>query len=272
MSAPADEPDAEARFAERFVALAPTRADRDLVDAIRPEAAIVMQAFVEAVGEGELPAIGGPELRESLTLSSLLGRRAALLEATPAAALELAPALVDALAPDLDLATLVDSLRTTILDGYVRGCEERLHAEAARRAAEAIPIVELAPGCMAVFLRGLQDADALEPRIDDLGRRLMKRDAKACIVDATDLKEPDAERAAQLFGVRAACAMLGVRDFYVGVTEPWQRALTERGVDLREITLVDRLPDALEQALEVCGLEVRAPIAIERAFRRLLGV
>ncbi|MBX3272816.1 MAG: hypothetical protein KF729_21315 [Sandaracinaceae bacterium] len=259
------------RFAAWFAERAPTRADRGRLDALRPEAATVMEAIVEAVGGGPLPRAEGPELREALTLASLLGRSAAYLELTPAAALAIGPAIVAALEGTVDLAPLTDVVVATVIDGYVRACEERERERAAQRASEAIPIVELAPKCFAFVLRGLQDPDALERRVDELGRALFARDGRACVVDLTGLAEPDRERLGPIFAVHSTCSMLGARAIYVGLSDPWRVLAEEARVDLSIVSVAPTFADALEQALRHCGLEVRPPSRLAHAVTRLLG-
>ncbi|MCB9591667.1 MAG: hypothetical protein H6719_02940 [Sandaracinaceae bacterium] len=270
MSDPAEERSAS-RFCDRFAELGSIAADRGAVEALRPEASTVLAAIVEAVGTGPLPDPRGTELREALTLASLLGRRAAHLGVTPGAALALAPAIVHALAGTIDLEPILDPLRVTVVEGYVRACEERERDRADRRAAEAIAFAKVAPHCFAIFVRGDQVAEELERRVDELGRALLEGDAKACVVDATGLVEPDRDRAAQLFAIHATCVMLGVRAIFVGVSEPWRRAAEEARIDLTPVTWAPTVTAAFEEALGWCGLELAAPPAFGKGLWRLLG-
>lgn len=266
-----DEEGWAARFVQSYVAAAPTATDRAAAETLRPEAETVLAAIVEGVAGGPLPELEGPALREGLTLASLLGRRAALLDVTPTAALAIAPALVEALGGDLDLSPMLEALRATIVDGYVRAREERERELASRRTADAVAWAELVPGCFAVFLRGLQDADALEPRVEALGRALLDADARACVVDLRGLREPDRERVAQLFGIHAACSMLGVRTYFVGFGEGWARAAEEARMDFSLVTMCPTVRAALPDALRRCDLELRPASRLGEAVRRLLG-
>ncbi|MCA9607181.1 MAG: hypothetical protein KC619_16355 [Myxococcales bacterium] len=259
------------RFVRSYLAAAPTSADRDAAEALRPEARTVLAAIVEGVGEGPIPEIGDPALREGLTLASLLGRRAAVLDVTPAAALGIAPALVDGLYGVGERSVLLDPLRATIVDGYVRAREERERDLAARRAADAVAWAELAPRCFAVFLRGEQDAHALEPRIEALGRALLDGDARACVVDLRGLREPDRDRIGQLFAIHAACSMLGVRTHFVGFGEGWTQAATEARVDFSLVEMHPNVGTAVSEALRHCDLELRPASRLGEAMRRLLG-
>ncbi len=264
-----DEESWGARFAERYRPLVPPSADRDFADTLELEAATVIESIVDASTAGSLPDPQAPEFRESLTLASLLGRRAALLDATPMAALALAPAIVHSLRGRLDIEPLHEALRLATVDGYVRGREERALLVGARRAADAIPAVKLAPRCFAIFLRGVQAPEEMERVIGDLGRALLAGDARACVVDASGLREPDRERAAQLFSVHETCVMLGVRCIYTGVSAAFIDVAEERGIDLGDVRFVENLQVALVEALDACGLEVRPPNAIKRALGQL---
>lgn len=259
------------RFGRRFAALAATAADRASVEALRPEASTVIAAIVEAAGRGPLPDVEGPALREALTLASLLGRRAAYLAVTPVAALGIAPAIVEALRGTHDLTPIEPALTATVIDGYVRACEERERERGARRAADAIPFAKLAPRCFAFFVRGEHDPDELARRVDELGRALLEGDARACVVDLRGLAEPDRERFAQVFAVHSTCTMLGVRAIFVGLGEAWRDLAEEARVDLALMATAPTVADALAEAFRTCGLELRERRGLGGALRELLG-
>lgn len=257
------------RFRARLAELVAFNDDRVLGEELEPEAMTVVDAIVEAIGDAPVPPIDGLELREALTLTSLLGRRAGLLDATVALALALAPAILHSV--EIDVGRHLDSFRTVAIDGYVRAREERQIEIGGRRAADAIPAVELVRGCFVVFLRGLQEADELERVLDDLGRRLLDRDARALLVDAAGLRGPDRERAGQLFAVHATCVMLGVTCVYSGVGPQWRAVASERGTDLTDVRFADDLPHALDIVLDACDLEIRKPTRFRRVLERLVG-
>lgn len=242
--------------------------DRALREELAWETRPLVQALIEGIDGAERIDREAPELREALALASLLGRRAAALGATPTAALHVAPALVEQLG---EAAPLLDPLREVIVEGYVSEREEALQAEGARRAAGAIPIVRLVPGLFVSLPRGDQAAEHLEEHADELGRRLLDGDARALIVHAVGLERPDRERASHLFGVHAACTMLGVTAIFAGVGDDWTAAARERGVDVEELRLVRTLDEALEMALTECGYVLRPRPALDRVWRRLVG-
>lgn len=259
-------PSARSRFIERFVELTPFEADRVLAETLGDDASTVVAALHEAGVEGDhRPAIDGPELSEALTLARLLGRRAALVDASTSAALGLAPAVLHAL--EVVDAGLLEALRVSSVDGFVRGREELETVRSARRAADAIAVAEFGPGTWAVFLRSEQEAEELERVIEELGRTLLARDASTCIVDAEGLRAPDRDRAAQLFTIHETCVMLGVRCVFVGVADSWKDAATDRGTNLSDVHFVRSLADALA----ACDIEVRSRTPLGKALRRLVG-
>lgn len=260
------------RFRERFPALVALARDRALAEPLAIETRPVAEALLEGLaGAGGVDPQRG-ELRETLALASLLGRRAAVLGATPSAALAIVPALTDAASPeDARAAELVEPLRAVCLEGYVAAHDEAWEERADRRAAGAIPILEPAAGCVVVAPAGVQDADRLEEVLEELGRRLLDRDARACVVDASGLREPDPERARRLFGIEATCRMLGVACIFAGVSAPWARAASEAGLDLAELRTAPDFAAGLAAALDACGLEVRPRAGLSEVFRRMVA-
>lgn len=263
--------DAEAvasRFGQRFAAGAALARDRELADALAVEARPIAEALLEASATTVDPR--APELREALALTSLLGRRAAALGATPTAALAIAPCLIAASERE-DLDALIEPLRAVCLEGYVAAREDALREDGARRAADAISVVTLAPGCVAVLVSGDQDADEIERVFEELGRRLLDGGARACLVSCAGLREPDRERARQLFAVHATCTMLGVECTYAGVPDGWREAAREAGLDLSYVRFEPDFASGMRAALFACGLELRARAGIGDVLRRFVA-
>lgn len=212
------------------------------------------------------------ELREAVALASLLGRRAGILELTPTAVLEIVPALLDAVRREgyAEAEQLASTLTAVSLEGYVAARDERLEERASRRAADAVPIIELVPQCFAFFPAGLQSPEELERLADEVGRRLLERNAVACLVHAGALSRPDRERAASLLGLHSAGQMLGVQCIFSGLDEGWRRAAEEAHLDLTGVRLEPTLSAGLHAALHACGYELRRRPALGGVFRRLL--
>lgn len=260
------------RFGERFRQRAGSVADRALGDSLTLEAAPVVEALLEglrAAGRADGSAL---ELREALTLTRLLGRRAAELGTSPAGILALAPSIVEAIAPDAPgCEPLQSDLAAIALEGYLALREERLADDAARRLADAIAVIELAPRCIVVVPSGVQHDDELERVFDELGRRLLARDARACVVHLADLREPDRERARRVFGLHATCLMLGAVCIFTSADEGWREAAREAGIDVGQLRFESDFGVGLAAALEACGLELRPRDGFGAVLRRLVA-
>jgi hypothetical protein len=254
------------RFAELFTQRVSLAGDRALAGDLAVEARPVFEALlVGAAGAARIDA-REPELREAIALASLLGRRAAVLGATPSAAISIAPLLIEALGR-ADLEALRDTIAAVSIEGYCAERDDQAAALAHRRAADAMPIVELAPGVIAFFPAGVQEPDELERVIDDLGRRLLERDARACVVHLGGLREPDRDRAGRVLAVRSTCAMLGVECVISGLSEAWARAAREARVELEELTIEPDLSAALRRA----GIEPREKSGIGQLLKRWIS-
>ncbi len=259
------------RFGERFAEHVSLRRDRALAAELAIEARPVAEALVTGVrGASRVDPEDGA-LREAVALASLLGRRAAVLGATPSAAVLIVPCLVEAAASeDARARALLEPLRAVCMEGYVAAREEALDARSARRAAEAIGVVEAAPGCVCVVVAGAQDAGELERAVDELGRDLLDRDARACVVDAGGLAAPDPEVARQLFALHVTCSMLGVRCIFARVSEGWRSAAREAGLDLSEVSFAPDFASGLREALAAVGVELRARAGLGDVLRRMV--
>lgn len=257
------------RFEGLFVDRVALERDRTVAPALATETRPVAEALIEGCrGLARIEREAG-ELREAVALASLLGRRAAVLGATPTGALEIVPALLEAVSSEEPRAVeLLDALRSVCIEGYVAAREEAIDERAARRAADAIPMIEVAPECFAVLPAGAQDADELERVLDELGRRLLDRGARVCIVDASKLLGPDPERARRLFAIQETCRMLGVACVFTALDAAWRQAARDAGMELGDARFEPDFEAALRAGLEACGLELRQRRGLAEALRR----
>lgn len=216
--------------------------DRELAEPLALEAQPVLQALAESAAEAS-------------ALANLLGRRAGLLGLTPGGVLAVAPALVDSV--DDNAEDVLHTLNALCLEGYVAAREEVSAQQGAERAAAAIAQCMFAQGCVGVFVRGDQDADAMEARLSEIARDLLDRDAKACVVHAARLIRPSRDRAMKLFSLAYSCRLLGVRCIYSAVGDDWLKAAEEGGFDLNEVEVDPSFESALNKVLAHCGLQVR---------------
>ncbi|HEY8431898.1 MAG TPA: hypothetical protein VIL20_26155, partial [Sandaracinaceae bacterium] len=118
-----------AGFGERFAAAVPLRRDRDLAPELAVEARPVVEALLAGARAAERIDPGDGALREAVTLASLLGRRAAVLGATPTGAVAIAPCLVQAASvEEARVEALLEPLRAVCVEGYVAAREEAMAA------------------------------------------------------------------------------------------------------------------------------------------------
>lgn len=268
----ADEEAAAARvlaaFGARFAERAPFRDDRELVDELVREAQPAAHALLFALTVEVAADESSLEHHEGIAMVHLLGRRAALLGASPAAATALVPALLAALedealrCPD----GFAQLLASTCVEGFVRGREERLRDAMAGAAADAQPTLEVLPACRALVLCGDHEPERLAGRAEAFGRELFASEARVAIVDISALRGPDRHRAAAVADVREACALLGARFLVAGADAEWREALADASVP--EEACVPTFGDALDAALRTLGLALRP--RMKARFERLL--
>lgn len=262
---------ARAQDAFRRALRFPFREDARLADDLTGEASPVLDALSFAVrAAGDDPR--AIELREGLAMAGLLGRRAALQNATPSVALALVDALEVALGETgcTPGARVLSALRTVVVEGYCAAIEERIREDAARRAAAALAPLRIAPRCWALIVAGEQEAELVAPALDGACRTLLDADARVCLVHLAITSLPTEDLAAAVLGLDATARMIGVELVWSGVDERWLAAARPR-LDPSHLTIAGSLEQALARALDAAGTELREPSPLLRRFRRLLG-
>lgn len=257
-----------AALAFRRALRVPFREDAALGDDLAAEARPVLDAL--SFGIAAAPDDPGAlEHREALAMGALLGRRAALLRATPSVALAMVEA-IDAALREIDRApstALIEALRAVIVEGYCAAIEERVQTDAARRAAETLVPQRIAPHCWLVIVSGEHAADALREGLDRAGRTLLDGDARACLVHVALTIEPTEDVAAELFGFDATARLVGAQCIFTNVSPAW-RAIAR---DPEHLVFAPSFEEALRRGLALAGSELREPSAIVQRLRRLLG-
>src|SRR5690606_24181028 len=133
---------------------------------------------VEATAGGADEGLDSLDHHETLAMATLLGRKLALVGATPTAAQRLVPALLGALRAEgwAGPPAIDDALGVLLVEGFVRGREESLVGAAARDVAARIPVVPIAPGVLGVFPVGHYDAAPVTEVMEALSRRLFREE------------------------------------------------------------------------------------------------
>lgn len=239
----------------RYERAARFREDRALTGELSAEAVPVLEALRIAFTPRDEPRA----VHEAYALLSLLGRRAALLGATPGASLTLLEAVCAAVREagvEID-APIAAELTTVMVEGYCAGRDERVTRELRQVAAESQVAHELGPGCLAIFLAGLHAEPDLTPTLEQLARELLRRDAKSCLLDVTRLSgiDEDVARAIGRFCVHAAS--LGVATFVAGAPGWLRQQLANWGIGSGATSFVDGAERAQTLALTAAGLSLR---------------
>jgi hypothetical protein len=271
----AEERDAvTASFRLAYVEGCPFSEDRALAGELSLEAVPAIDALAFALdqnAEGDLSRI---EHHEGLAMVTLLGRRAGALGATPTAAIHLVPALVNALSESGRKVPeeLVRPLTAMCFEGYVAAREEGLREAQAAASIDNAAIVRLVPRGLGLILAGEHEEEVLAEIVERLGRKMLKHDAAAAVVDISRLEGATKERAAEVFGAHGAARMLGATCVFAGASQPWLDAAREARVDLDVLTLEPTFNDALRRALPLCGYELKTtswlPGPLKKVLRR----
>ncbi|HEX5660693.1 MAG TPA: hypothetical protein VFX59_26050, partial [Polyangiales bacterium] len=199
-----------ARFAAAYTAQARFKEDVQLAGALAREAEPVLEVLAISLQSGAL--------HEGYALLTLLARHAASLGATPGIALTLVDAIAAALEPTLIIDRRQrDELTVVALEGYCAARDERSTRLLRETAAEHQVAVQLAPGCVGIFLAGSHDESDLGPTLERFARDLLYAGTRSCLLDLTRLEKPIGEDLARALGrFCGQAATLGVCSFVLG--------------------------------------------------------
>jgi hypothetical protein len=190
------------------------------------------------------------QFRECFTVLTLLGRRLALLDLTPTAAVQVVDLAL--LAIDRTHEPMTSDFgrraRTAAVEGFVRGREERVTANAEARASRPVRPLRIDRNTFALIISGVHEPSTLSEHVDALGRAMLDADAAIAIVDLSQLGEPDRDRARAIFSAEEVARMLGAACIFSGVDPRWQAAASDARIHLEELQVVSTLARALEKA------------------------
>ena len=216
---------------------------------VRPVLPLLEELPVAERAKGDFSSF---EFRECLTVLTLLGRRLALLDLTPTAALQIVDLALRAIeaADDPPTSAFRQRARTAVVEGFVRGREERVDQTAARRAAQPVRPLRVDASTFALIITGTHEPEVLTEHVDALGRAMLDADASTAIVDLSQLGEPSHERARAVFASDEIARMLGAHCVFSGVDPRWRAAAEDARIRLEELHLVRTFADAIEHASE----------------------
>jgi hypothetical protein len=167
-----------------------------------------------------------------------------------------APAWRDAIGTDWARES-ADEVHALLLEGYARGREERARTEAQKGLAAALPVAEIAPGVVVIVAAGSLDPDGATALADRASSFLLRRDAKAALLDIGGMVNPSGAVLAELWAIPSSARMLGVRMIVSGVgglvgETVAQAHLHDEG-EMRVVTLADGVTKLLESANVAIG-------------------
>ncbi len=182
--------------------------------------------------ESELRALGALQTHHSQPIAEALGSLGVWKEARSMAWL-FAHRMGDQEVSILHLTRLLQAWRATctpevgqrvydevlalLLDGYTQGRVERVKSEVQRSYGENAIVRELFAGTVLVVLAGPLECDAVRLVVDRASRELLKRDARALIVDIEQLQMPTHAVLAELWALLPGARTLGTKVFIAGV-------------------------------------------------------
>lgn len=251
----------ESRWAQSVV----LAADRALASELASEARPAIHALHFALTMETTHDESSLDHHEGLAMVSLLGRRAALLGASPAALRRIVPGL-KAIFPELP-ATYAEHLADSALEGYVRGKEEALMSQAADNAIKGLVLLEAVPRVWVFVLAGEHDPEALQARAEDVGRELFAREASACVIETSKLEAPTRSRAAAVLDVYESARLVGAYAVVTGASPGWRALFAE--LPVQEVELADTFHEGFERALGHAGSTLRP--RFDARLRKLLG-
>lgn len=261
---------AQSRFAAMLAKQPPPSGGLSL-SAIEREVAPVLSTLVEGTTAGEVQSFYS---RECFTLSTLLGRRLALLDLTPTATLRVVELLLASVAEQAgpSAARFGDQLRAAIIEGFVIGREERVSDQAAKGAAAPIRPLRLDASILLLAVTGEHAPEALSQMVDALGRDMLDANANVALVDLTQLAAPNRERARAMLAADEMTRMLGAVCVFSGVDARWEAAAGEARVPIENLHRTATFREGLALARSIAdSARVVAPPkwrALLERFRR----
>lgn len=261
-------------FAESFRAACALEDDAALAEDLATEARPAAHALRDALlATEEDPAAFEPhrlDHHEGMAMIHLLGRRAAIVGASPGAATLLTDRLAEVLGTHTGRAlpaAFVEALRGACVEGFVRGHEETLRERFESQAAEALIAAPLAPGCWWLSLAGAHAAETIAERSRAFGRELFGAEARAAVLNLRGLSPVDRGMAAAVLEALAAGQTVGAEVHLAGVDDAWAPLLGDLGAPADQLHAEPQA--ALRAALAAAGHEIRPRLGAR--LRKLLG-
>jgi rsbT co-antagonist protein RsbR len=186
-------------------------------------------------------------------MSTLLGRRLAILDLTPTATLHIVRILLASIVEHAEPSEVRfdDQLRAAIIEGFVIGREERVSEQSAARAAAPVRPLRLDASIVLLAVTGEHAPEILSNMVDALGRDMLDANANVALVDLTQLAAPNRERARAILAADEMARMLGAACVFSGVDARWESAAVEAGMPIAMLRRTETLREGLALARSI---------------------
>jgi hypothetical protein len=249
-------------------------AARPFGEAGRQLATLLAEAepFVECarVAAAEGPLERSSSWREARSMAWLLAYRLGDQEWPAHVAAAVIPAWRDAIGAPW-AAAAADELVALFLDGYARGREDRVRSAAQKGLAEALPIGELAPQVVIMVAAGALDPDGARAFADRASSFMLRRDARAALLDVEGLQAPTAAVLVELWSIPSAARMLGVKMVVAGLSGVVGEAVRTSGVKEEGEVRCTTLAQGTEALLREAGIALGSRGGFGAWFRRVFS-
>jgi len=168
-------------------------------------------------------------------------------------------------------ASVADEVYALMVEGYARGREDRARTEAQKGLANALPIAEVAPRVVVIVAAGALDPDGARVLSDRASAFMLRRDAKAALLDIEGLIAPTAAVLSELWAIPSAARMLGVRMVVSGVAGVVTESLNVSSVSDEGELRVPTLSKGVETLLREAGTALEGTRGFGAWLRRMVG-
>jgi anti-anti-sigma regulatory factor len=238
------------------------------IDALLAEATPFVESAQRAVEEPSLER--SPVWREARSFAWLLAYRLGDQGWPAHVAAAVVPAWREA-SGAFGLLAAADELQALVFDGFARGREDRARVEAQKSLAESLPVAEVAPQVVLIVAAGPLDPDGARALADRASSFLLRRDARAALLDVEGLVAPSPAVLAELWSIASSARMLGVRMVVSGLRGVVGEVA--RGANLHDEgeRRFDGLAEGVEALLRDAGVALGGPRGFGAWLRSVLG-
>lgn len=152
--------------------------------------------------------------------------------------------------PQFDAEGALTQVVATFADiSKLKATQEQLRLQAETILALSTPLIPIAEGVVVLPILGALDRQRIERLLETLLQGVVKHRTRVAILDLTGVLSPDAESVMGLMRVAQAARLLGARVVVTGVRPEVARTLVDLDQDLRGVTVISTLKQAVAQVL-----------------------